>query len=271
MSQRYVVINTDGTYAFYDSIINTIIPSTALEISDADYSTFFSSQGNYIFTSSTVNGTVVAKLITLTDVYLASNYGLTITQAKSNSTVPTGSISFPSTPTADQLKTAFPSAAGSRSYTVSKATAIGDTVTICGVTVTFAEADAAESAATIICTALNADKAFSAIYKATVSGAVITVTEIIKGNGNTPAAATTTGSITITSGDAVTSVYGYSTAEFTRKLKELEAVHEEQQLQNLRGALLATLSDGSTDKHKEELAALEAWFDTEKEALINEQ
>jgi len=75
MSQKYVVINSDGTNAFYDSVINTVIPTTALEISDADYSTFFSSQGNYIFTSSTVSGVTVAKLITLTDVYLASNYG----------------------------------------------------------------------------------------------------------------------------------------------------------------------------------------------------
>ncbi len=264
----YVVFNGDGSFGFYDSNAGEV-PSTAAPIEAEQYNEFFSNPGAYTVVKS--NTEDYAKIVAISDVWDTTDYGETIVKLKSNSAVGVGAIRFTAEPTANQLKTAFPSAAGSRLYTISKDAAVGDTVTICGVTVTFTEADAAESAAAVICTALNADKAFSAIYKATVSGAVVTVIEIIKGNGNTPAAATTTGSIAITSGDAVVSVYGYSTAEFTRKLKELEAVHEEQQLQNLRGALLATLSDGSTDKHKEELAALEAWFDTEKEALINEQ
>ena len=101
---KYVVINTDGTNAFYDSDINTEIPSNAFKISDSDYETFFSNQGYYIF----IEGATVATLLALTDVYVASVYGTVITKQKSNVSIPTGSVSFTSEPTTEELETAFP-------------------------------------------------------------------------------------------------------------------------------------------------------------------
>ena len=46
---KYVIINSNGTNAFYDDVIHDTIPDGALEISDADYKTFFSDNGKYIF------------------------------------------------------------------------------------------------------------------------------------------------------------------------------------------------------------------------------
>ena len=64
MSKKYVVINTDGTNAFYDDAIHSTMPNGALEISDADYKTFFSDNGKYIFVNN--NGTPKLNIQTLT-------------------------------------------------------------------------------------------------------------------------------------------------------------------------------------------------------------
>lgn len=45
---KYVVINTDGSNAFYDNDLYAP-PSGALLISDLDYKTFFSNNGGYRF------------------------------------------------------------------------------------------------------------------------------------------------------------------------------------------------------------------------------
>lgn len=105
--------------------------------------------------------------------------------------------------------------AGARSYTITTNFVADDTITIGGVTFTAKAsgatgaqfnvgADAATSAANLQ-TVLAANTTVNATYTATVSGAVITLTETTAGGGNTPAAATTTGTGVVSSGTATTS------------------------------------------------------------------
>jgi hypothetical protein len=274
---KYVVINSDGTNAFYDSTINTTIPSTALSISEADHTTFFSSQGSYIFTN--ING--VATLTTLTDVYFASDYGMVVSKSKSNVSTPSGSVRFTAEPTSAELKASFPAVAGCRGFTVNTAGATGDTVSLEGAKITcgssavsgstyLAGGDASATASNIY-SCLSGNSTLTSVYDVTISGTVITLTEVIKGNGSTPSAAVTTGSITISSGTATSSVWGYSTSAFVSNLKSLEAVHTTQQEQNLRGYSLAQMNGNPTTSHKAEHDALESWFNTKKGVLINEQ
>jgi len=100
--------------------------------------------------------------------------------------------------------------AGSRAFTVTtNGAASTDTVTIGGVTLTagtdYTVGANVSATATAIAAALNKKSNFSAIYSASASGAVITVTEEDAGGSNTPAAATYTGTIVLSSGTAVTS------------------------------------------------------------------
>lgn len=98
------------------------------------------------------------------------------------------------------------STAGGNTYTVTTNAASGDTVVIGDVTLTagtdFAVGTDASATATNIAAAIVSK---SSLYTASVSEAVITVTEIYAGAGNTPGAATVTGTIAITSGAATTS------------------------------------------------------------------
>lgn len=105
--------------------------------------------------------------------------------------------------------------AGARSYTIGTNFVADDTIAIGGVTFT-AKASGATGAqfnvgansaasATNLQTVLAANTTVNAIYTATVSGAVITLTETTAGGGNTPAAAVVTGTGTVTSGSATTS------------------------------------------------------------------
>lgn len=95
---------------------------------------------------------------------------------------------------------------GSNTYTVTTNAASGDTVAIGDVTLTagtdFAVGTDVNATATNIAAAIVSK---SSLYAASVSDAVITVTEIYAGAGNTPGAATVTGTIAITSGTSTTS------------------------------------------------------------------
>ncbi|WP_182185579.1 hypothetical protein [Pectinatus frisingensis] len=62
MSKKYIVINTDGTNAFYNSDVHDNIPNGALEISNTDYQTFFSNSGKYYFIN--INNTAILSKIT---------------------------------------------------------------------------------------------------------------------------------------------------------------------------------------------------------------
>ena len=66
---KYVTI-TNGSLGFYDTEIHTTIPSGAYEITDADYTTFFSDQGKYTFEAQDSK----AVLVELTTVTLHPNW-----------------------------------------------------------------------------------------------------------------------------------------------------------------------------------------------------
>lgn len=219
---KYVVINTDGTNAFYDSDIHSTIPDEALEISDTDYKTFFSDQSKYYFT----NNSGTATLGTYSTKYCYSDYGLTSKEVKNTYTAATGEVLFDTEPTTTELETAFPSTAGSRTYTIT--TNGGDTAAVTGsITHTIAGIVSGDivavdsvsltagtgftvgttdalTAANIV-TALNANSTFNALYTATSSENIITITEKTAGGGNTPTTMTITGTGTVTNGTAVTS------------------------------------------------------------------
>ena len=129
---KYVSI-TNGSLGFYDTDIHTTIPSGAYEITDADYTTFFSDQGKYTFEAQDSK----AVLVELTTVYFASNYGRTVVSATSNTATPSGAVKFTSKPTESDLTAAFPSVASTRTFTVTTNAVTGDTLTILGQVLTF--------------------------------------------------------------------------------------------------------------------------------------
>lgn len=98
------------------------------------------------------------------------------------------------------------STAGSNTYTVTTNAASGNTVAIGDVTLTagtdFAVGADVSATATNIAAAIVSK---STLYKASATSGVVTVTERYAGAGNTPGAATVTGTIAIKSGTATTS------------------------------------------------------------------
>jgi len=81
MSKKYVVINSDGTNAFYDSVINEAIPSGALEIVDSDYKKFFENQGSYVFIA-TITDSITTATLSEVNVTLAEAQKVAIASLK---------------------------------------------------------------------------------------------------------------------------------------------------------------------------------------------
>ena len=139
---------------------------------------------------------------------------------------------------------------GSRTYPITTNAAAADTVTICGVTFTAVASGAtgtqvnvggtiAATAANLV-TVLNSNATVSALYTATSdSNGVVTLTEKIAG-GNTPAAATKTGTIVIGTGTVVNSVPTWYKLTITSGVAALTAVTT----QNITAA--SVLSEGNT-------------------------
>ncbi len=108
------------------------------------------------------------------------------------------------------------STAGSRTYPISTNAVAADTVTVGGVTFTaiasgatgnqFNVGASTTATATNLAAVLNANATISALYTATASTNVVTLTEKTAGGGNTPGAATKTGTIVIDAGTVVTAV-----------------------------------------------------------------
>jgi len=106
--------------------------------------------------------------------------------------------------------------AGARTYPISTNTVAGDTVVVNGVTFTAIASGAtgnqfnvgANTTITAINLAatLNTNATINALYMATASTNIVTLTEKTAGGGNTPGAATKTGTIVIDAGTATTSV-----------------------------------------------------------------
>lgn len=114
------------------------------------------------------------------------------------------------------FKAAIAATAGSRTYPISTNAVATDTVTIGGVTFTAVASGATgnqfnvgastTATATNLAAVLNANATISALYTATASTNVVTLTEKTAGGGNTPGAATKTGTIVIDAGAVVTAV-----------------------------------------------------------------
>ena len=207
---KYVTI-TNGSLAFYDTDIHTTIPSGAYEITDADYTTFFSDQGKYTFEVQDSK----AVLVELTTVYFASDHGMTVVSAMSNTATPSGAVKFTSQPTESDLTTAFPSVASTRTFTVSTNAVTGDTLTILGQVLTFGTTvsvgDTIETTVANIATHLNTLKVITGNYKVVADGSSLVVSEAFAGGGIVIPDATTTGTLKVTSGTATGSVWGYTT------------------------------------------------------------
>lgn len=115
-----------------------------------------------------------------------------------------------------------PAVAGSNTYTISTNFAAGDTVTFGGVVFTctastqdatnFALGADTATSATNLAAALNANSSINAIYTASTSGSVVTITEKSAGGGNTPGAMMTSGTGVVTAGSSVSSTTAFSTA-----------------------------------------------------------
>jgi len=105
--------------------------------------------------------------------------------------------------------------AGSETYTITTNAVAADTVTINGIIFTAIASGATGNqfnvgtdttiTATNLTTTLNANATINALYTATSSTNVITLTEKVAGGGNTPTVATYTGTVVITNGTIVTS------------------------------------------------------------------
>ena len=204
---KYVTI-TNGSLGFYDTEIHTTIPSGAYEITDADYTTFFSDQSKYTFEAQDSK----AVLVELTTVYFASNYGMTVVPAMSNATTPSGAVKFTSQPTESDLIAAFPSVASTRTFTVTTNAVTGDTLTILEQVLTFGTTvsvgDTIETTVANIATHLNSLKVITGNYKVVANGSSLVISEAFAGGGIVIPDATTTGTLKIASGKATESVWG---------------------------------------------------------------
>lgn len=115
--------------------------------------------------------------------------------------------------------------AGARAYTITTNCVATDTITIGGVVFTAIASGATGNqfnigadttiTATNLTSVLNANATISALYTATSSTNIITLTEKVSGGGNTPAVATYTGTVVVSSGTAITSAVASSTAPTT--------------------------------------------------------
>lgn len=207
---KYVTI-TNGSLGFYDTDIHTTIPSGAYEITDADYTTFFSDQGKYTFEVQDSK----AVLMELTTVYFASDHGMTVVSAMSNTATPSGAVKFTSKPTESDLIAAFPSVASSRTFTATTNAVTGDSLTILGQVLTFGTTvpvgNTIETTAANIATHLNTLKVITGNYKVIANGSSLVVSEAFVGGGIVIPDVTTTGTLKMTSGTATESVWGYTT------------------------------------------------------------
>lgn len=220
-------------------------------------------------------------VVQIVDVFCYYDYGVSFKTVKSNYTVAAGEVLFYTTPTTAQLEAAFPTTMGSKAFTVSGTGAVGDTVSLGGVSVTCASSSSPGSTyvlgtdssgtAANIAACLNGDSSFAAVYKATAANAVITIAEIMKGNGDDPVDAVCTGTVTLTTGTIAKSIWGYTTSVLNQKISAINSAYNAEMLQIIRADDLAKLKGTSTSDHTAALASLSTWLDTEQEAAINEQ
>ena len=103
MPQKYVLINSDGSNAFYDDAVHENVPENAIAISDDDYSKFFNDNGKYIFKNED-NKAVLSELVTK---YCYYSNGLSSKIVNDLYIVSDGEALFDKVPTSEELKAAF--------------------------------------------------------------------------------------------------------------------------------------------------------------------
>lgn len=279
MAKIYVEINTDGTYGFYIEGVSPMIPSTAIEISQADYDTFFSNNGAYGFSSTGILTAKVKAYVLRNGVYLYDYQQ-------------TGDTVVTEKPVASNIYTSYmwgtiAAIAGSRHYALANNFAEGATVTINGQTFTATAAATPlgdfiigstliESVQNLV-NAIIAEQAATPIYDITIPttpDGTFAITEINAGGGNTPSEAICTGTGIISSGTATVSTpntKGWIIDKATSlDLLNAQYTTEKQKLHESHSAIL--LSSSLTD---DEIATrttlLKAQYKTLHDELITKQ
>ena len=272
--EYYIIIDTDGGMVFYIKGISASIPELALEISESDYYSYMNNPGEYFF--ELING--VATLVKLTTIYIVSNYGLTITNAKSNAVIPVGSISFSSYPTTEQLSEAYPSVGGQITSTLLKNISNGDIISVCDISITagtdFVIGSTLISTVQNIVDTLITKKQISTIYEITTPATpdgTFTLSEKIQGNKSTPTETESTDGTEISNSIITNSVYGYKNAYMCQQLKILTATYVSKLTEIKRGLLDAYTLDNATSVTalKSLRSSVVEEYNTKAKAIIN--
>ena len=217
--------------------------------------------------------------------YLFSNHGFSYSYCDNKTVAGVGEAVLntdnPATITTEQLEVAFPSTAGNITHTVTKIPVATDTIKIQGVTLTatasttdatdFAIGTTIALAVANIVTALKANATIAQYWDITSSDATFTLTEKIAGNRSTPTAVTTTGTIVISSGTPVTSVYGYKNAVMSQQLVALNQTYRDK-LYPIERALVTAYASGNTaivTSNKALLTSINAEWKTKAEVITN--
>lgn len=194
-----------------------------------------------------------------------------------------GEAIFSKEPTTDELKNAFPSVAGTMTYTLKEALKNDDVITlpdVCGdtiVTLTVGkDLDAGtdvKSGVVNLVAALNNKLVVANLYNIASTDSTFTLTEKMAGAGNTPHKIE---SDFIDSGEQTISKQGYETVQKLAALDKVNNSYIENSRQNMRALSLLDLkrmTDDEKAKQKENLMTqqneLDAWFDKTQEEIIN--
>lgn len=208
--------------------------------------------------------------------FLYYNYGLEYKMIDTTSYTPkAGEIIFDSLQTATQLVTDFASVAGKITFTILTNAVSADTITVQDVKLTagadFSIGSDIPTTTKNISDALNLITKFSTYFTASESNAIITITEKIPGNKNTPENITTTGTISISNGTITKSVYGYKNAMIAQQLVALNSTYVNKMYPIERG-LVTAYANKNTDTVsalETTLSTLQSEYKTKAQAIIN--
>lgn len=195
---------TGNILGYYPDDLNyTTIPKPYIEIDDITYQDCITNQGLRKVDLTTL------KIVSFVPehIYVIRNGMYLYDYYQDGDTLVTERPTPPNTYTSYEWGTIH-AIAGKRSYEVTTNFIAGDTLSLCGVTLTLGTdiiGTDSETTTTNLKTILSTNTIINALYTVTVSGATLTLTEIVAGGGNTPSESTTTGTGIITNSTAITS------------------------------------------------------------------
>lgn len=260
-------------------------------VSSDNYQYLIGNKGNgdngtgYIYNTATGKIESAPAIITK---YCYSNLGYDSKTVTSDYIVQDGEVLFDSEPTTDELKTAFPTTAGSITRKITVLPTADDIITfndVSGSTPVSLKAgtdfeigtDIPTTVQNIVSAMLN-NSLIKAIYKITATDDTFTSTEIIAGLGNTPVDAETSGNVQLVRTDIKTSKKGYMTVKISNDL----TAHETEYVSR-RKSILEAFGDANTnpnlsedekqtliDSIKLQRQQLINWDISEREVIINE-